>query len=231
MIDHTEVDAIFFDVGGVLLDLESVKMGHERFIEEFCREESLELDPKTAKDQWRSVVGEHFRSRSGTTYRSAREGYAKGVEAIAGELIPESRWYPRFRAVTRQSIEPNPGAIGVIRQLQSAPLHLGIISDIDTAEATLILETFDIKSAFDSITTSEAVGRTKPDGAMFETALETAAVSADSSVMVGDRYEHDMVGADRCGMWTISYGAGSGPAVDVEIDELDEIPALLGNPS
>lgn len=223
--------AVFWDIGGVILDLDSVREGHKRFIEDIWESYSLDMDRDSALEQWRSTVGAHFRAREGTNYRSAREGYEKGLHTIVGKPLPEEDWYPPFRSAVRGSIEANPGAIEVIRALTDKPIHLGIISDIDTVEATLILETFGISESFDSLTTSEAVGRSKPDEAMFETALGSAEVAPGLSIMIGDRYEHDMLGAHRCGMNTISYGAGSGPAVDLEIDDLEKIPRILEVPT
>ncbi len=43
----------------------------------------------------------------------------------------------------------------------------------------------------------------KPDARFFEAALRQAGVQADSSVMIGDRYQLDVVGAKRAGMHSI----------------------------
>jgi putative hydrolase of the HAD superfamily len=88
------------------------------------------------------------------------------------------------------------------------------------------LETF--REHVDAYTSSESVGRTRPDPAMFETALEKADVDPVRAVMVGDRYEHDMAGASAHGIATVADGAEDGPAVDYRLDDLRRLPALLG---
>ncbi len=46
--------------------------------------------------------------------------------------------------------------------------------------------------------------------------------------MIGDRYEHDMDGGTEAGLWTAAYGAEDGPAVDIALDDLRELPDWLG---
>ncbi len=79
--------------------------------------------------------------------------------------------------MTTETLRPNPGAVETIERLAETELHVGVVSDVDTEEGMRILETFGLKGRFDSITTSEMVGRTKPDRRMFERALGAADVS------------------------------------------------------
>lgn len=221
-------EAVFWDVGGVILDVESVRTGHRRFVEGFVADRGLDASPEAALETWRSAVGDHFRTRDGTEFRSAREGYAKGIAAVVGEDIPDEEWLPAFREAVNAVLSPNPGAVETVRRLAETDLHLGVISDVDTAEGRHILEAFGLFESFDSFTTSEAIGRTKPDPAMFETALEAADVDAGRSLMVGDRYEHDVAGGKRAGMRTAAYGADDGPAVDYRLDRLTDVLTIVG---
>ncbi|MFU8869843.1 HAD family hydrolase, partial [Natronococcus sp.] len=102
-------------------------------------------------------------------------------------------------------------------------LHVGVVSDVDDEEGKWMLERFGVREAFDSITTSEEVGRTKPDPAMFETALEKAGVEPARSLMIGDRYDHDVRGADEAGLHGVAFGAEDGPAVAYRIESPPEI--------
>ena len=68
----TRYDAVFFDLGGVILDLASVREGYALFIERLQAEHEL---PDDALDRWRSALGTYFRSREGNEYKTAREGY------------------------------------------------------------------------------------------------------------------------------------------------------------
>ena len=220
-------DAVFWDIGGVILDVDSVKAGHRRFVEALIDEHDLDASVDEAIEVWRSTVGDHFRERDGTEFRSAREGYAKAIAAVVGEDVPEDEWLPRFREVTKETLEPNPGVREALAELAEMDVHVGVLSDVDAAEGRHILDAFGVRERFDTVTTSEQVGRTKPDPAMFETALDAAGVSAERSLMIGDRYRHDVEGAASVGMSTIAYGADDGEAVDHRVEDLREVPAIV----
>lgn len=212
-------DAVFWDIGGVILELDSVGRAHRVFLTSLLDRHDADSSVDDALATWREAVGTHFREREGTTFRSAREGYAKGVEAVVGERLPAAAWRPAFESALESTIEPVPGAVETIECLTDRDVHLGIVSDVDADEARHILEQFGVLGRFDSITTSEAVGRTKPDPAMFETALESSGAAAARSLMIGDRYRHDVAGAKALGLQTVGLGLDpdAGPALDYPI--------------
>lgn len=248
-----EYEGAFFDIGGVLLDLSSVRDGYEAFLERYADREGIEdVDALTA--DWKRALGHYFRSREGTDYRTARAGYGRAIDLavaaregtdldalLAGEAeversIPESEWFPLFEAASDEHLAPTEGAVETVRALDEAGLYLGIISDIDRWEADRILDRFGIRDRFDDVTTSEEVGRTKPDARMFETALSAAPVDPEASVYVGDRYEHDMRGGSAVGLVTVAHGgtaaeraeADPDRAVDHVIDDLRELLDVVG---
>ncbi|THE65300.1 HAD family hydrolase [Salinadaptatus halalkaliphilus] len=216
-------EAVFWDIGGVILELESVQSAHAAFVADLVDEHDLEMSTETAVDTWRSAVGDQFRSREGTEFQSATAAYAHGVDELVGESVPIEEWKPPFDEHVQSSIRPIPGAVEAIEELAAREIHVGVISDVDDDAGKGMLERFGVRQQFDSITTSEAVGRTKPDPAMFETALETADVAPERSLMIGDRYDHDVRGADEMGMHGVAFGAEDGPAVAYRIDSPEEI--------
>jgi putative hydrolase of the HAD superfamily len=218
-----EWEAVFWDIGGVILALDSVQEAHAEFVADLLERHDVEMTVEEAIETWRTTVGDYFRERDGTEFRSARDGYHLGVEAIVGEEIPREEWQSRFDEIVRDSVEPIPGAPETIERLAEMDLHVGVISDVDDAEGREMLEGFGVREHFDSITTSEAVGRTKPDPAMFETALETASVAPERSLMIGDRYDHDVRGAADMGMHGVAFGADDGPAVAYRIESPEEV--------
>ena len=58
---------------------------------------------------------------------------------------------------------------------------------------------------FDSVTTSEEVGLKKPNPIIFQKALEKAKAHHGASVMIGDNFEADILGAELVGMKTIFF--------------------------
>ncbi|HKJ58937.1 MAG TPA: HAD family hydrolase, partial [Halobacteriales archaeon] len=100
--------------------------------------------------------------------------------------------------------------------------------DADHDELLWLLSHLGVREHFDAVTTSESVGRTKPDPAMFETALERSPAPPERTLMIGDRYGHDMEGAKRHGISTAAYGAEDGPAVDYRLEDLRDVLEILG---
>lgn len=58
---------------------------------------------------------------------------------------------------------------------------------------------------FDTITSSEEVGVKKPNPLVFETALKKASARISESIMIGDTFEADILGAEGIGMKTLFY--------------------------
>ncbi len=197
-----EWSAVFWDIGGVILNHESTRHGHERFIESLS--EAFDLEYDSALSTWRDELGSYFRERDGTTYRVARAGYQQAINAVVGEELPESAWLPFFREATDECLEPIDGAPAALARLHANDYYLAVISDIDTGEAERILRNFGVREYFDDITTSEAVGCTKPDARIFAAALEKAPVPAEEALMLGDRYRHDMQGGTQAGLSTVA---------------------------
>lgn len=234
-----EWSAVFWDIGGVILDHESTRRGHERFIKNLSEQFDLEYD--SALGTWRNELGRYFREREGTTYRVARAGYQEAITAAVGEELPDSAWFPLFREATDACLEPIDGAAPALARLHSNDYYLGVISDIDTWEAERILRNFGVREYFDDLTTSEAVGRTKPDSRIFTAALEKSPVPAEQGLMLGDRYRHDMRGGTDAGLSTVAVDGSAAehaptptdgyrvddPYVDFVVDSPRDILAIL----
>ncbi|MEZ4858248.1 MAG: YjjG family noncanonical pyrimidine nucleotidase [Flavobacteriaceae bacterium] len=69
----------------------------------------------------------------------------------------------------------------------------------------LKLKNSGIVTYFKTITTSEEVGLKKPNPVIFQKALEKACAHPKVSLMVGDTFEADILGAEAVGMETLFY--------------------------
>jgi putative hydrolase of the HAD superfamily len=86
-----------------------------------------------------------------------------------------------------------------------------------------------IKDHFDTITTSEEIGVKKPNPIIFYAALTKANSIASSSIMIGDSFEADILGAESVGMNTLffNYRKDSIPEKYTEIGKLSDIRNFL----
>ncbi len=69
----------------------------------------------------------------------------------------------------------------------------------------LKLKNSGIKKYFRSITTSEDVGLKKPHPSVFNAALKKASAIPQKSIMIGDSFEADIIGAKNAGMHTLFF--------------------------
>ncbi|RXG22699.1 YjjG family noncanonical pyrimidine nucleotidase [Leeuwenhoekiella aequorea] len=94
---------------------------------------------------------------------------------------------------------------------------------------TLKLKKSKIDHFFKTVTSSESVGVKKPDMRIFHHALSTAGAGVAESVMIGDTYEADILGAQRVGMRTIFFNYHKEIAHNEQlvIDRIDSVKIFL----
>lgn len=81
---------------------------------------------------------------------------------------------------------------------------------------------------FHSITTSEENGIKKPSPEIFELALKKAKTSKENSLMIGDNFEADILGAQAVGLKTIYFQSVKNPDFNgIQISQLNELKKLL----
>lgn len=93
----------------------------------------------------------------------------------------------------------------------------------------LKLKNSGIKKHFSTVTTSEEVGVKKPNPMIFSSALKKANVNASNSIMIGDTFEADILGAEAVGMKTLFYNHRKSniPTCNRMIYSLEEIRNFL----
>ena len=82
---------------------------------------------------------------------------------------------------------------------------------------------------FKSVTTSEEVGSKKPDAVIFKRALTKANALPEESLMIGDTFEADILGAEAVGMNTLLFNYWSVEVPDNYriIEDIKEIKRYL----
>lgn len=86
-----------------------------------------------------------------------------------------------------------------------------------------------IKKYFDKIITSEVVGAKKPNPKVFEYALKLANAQKRESIMIGDSWEADVMGAKKFGMKSIYCNFKNEPVGNsiISVSNLAEIKKIL----
>ena len=114
------------------------------------------------------------------------------------------------------------GTVELLEELNKK-YQLHIITNGFEEVQHLKLKNSKIDQYFKTVTSSESVGVKKPDPKIFLHALDVAGATAAASVMIGDTYDADIVGAQHVGMRTIFFDYHMTKPSGVE----NAIPSLL----
>jgi putative hydrolase of the HAD superfamily len=103
--------------------------------------------------------------------------------------------------------------------------QLHIITNGFAEVQALKLQNSRIAQFFETVTSSEEVGLKKPHPVIFETAMDKASVKPDRSIMIGDTFEADILGAEKVGMDTLffNYRKDNVPETYKVVNQLTEI--------
>lgn len=116
-----------------------------------------------------------------------------------------------------------------LRALKARGLLIGLITN-GHRSLTAFQSHFELDGLIDVTLASREHGYMKPHASIFRAALELAQVTADESVMVGDSYHHDVLGAELVGMRAVLIARGGGAPAGITapvIASLTELPPLL----
>ncbi len=228
--------AIFFDAGNTLL------MPHPS-VEEVCAEllerHGMKADMESIR-RGTELANRHYEKRywADDTFWASEEKtqelwlemYALLMQEVGFEADSTrmgERLYAEFGEGHRWATFPE--VISTLQLLRERGLSLGIISNWDVRLPELCHQ-LGISDYLDFIISSAAVGRIKPEPAIFEMALARAGVRPEQAVHVGDHFYADVLGARTVGITPVLLDRhGYAPHGDCEvIGGLDELIPLLG---
>lgn len=147
-----------------------------------------------------------------------------------GITADPAEWAEHFLDFLAEGSHLLEGAEGVVAQL-AAHARLGILTNGLARVQRSRLERSGLADHIAVLTISEEVGASKPDSAIFD-AMEQAMKTPDKSrvLMVGDRYETDIIGARRFG-WDTAWLSPELPddliPPTYHLTDIRQLPALL----
>ena len=103
--------------------------------------------------------------------------------------------------------------------LKSKGYHLGVISDGITIKQWEKLIRLGLHHFFDEVVTSEEAGVAKPDERIFQLALNRMGCQAKKSIMIGNKFNKDIVGALNIGMSAILVNSELTPDEKENLEE------------
>jgi 2-haloalkanoic acid dehalogenase type II len=144
----------------------------------------------------------------------------------------------RLYAVSQAYWKPEKETIQTLEELRQAGYRLGLISNAaDDQDVQVLIDNAGLRSFFEIILTSAAVGIRKPHPRIFQMALDRWGASPGRAVMVGDTLGADVLGAQNAGMASIwvtrradrreNTAHEDTIQPDASIESLAELPSLL----
>ena len=229
------VEAVTFDFWNTLMWEEPGSLKEKR-LEAWTEALGPGVDLEAAHDaaheeyvaSW--TAGRQFRVEQAVEHMLERVGGRVGANAAPALVEGFSE------GGRRAAIHPSDGVRECLEELRAAGVRLGIVCDIGLTPSGVVrelLERHGLAGYFDGMSFSDEVGSYKPDGAIFEHALEiVGGVPPERSAHVGDRRRTDVAGALAMGMVAVRYNGVyeddvPEPEADLVVTDLAELPSRL----
>ena len=196
------LDAIVFDAGGTLIELDFVHIaelararGHQVEVMRLRRGEVAGRRAIDARAQRRGVVDDTDAIRIRGYFRHLLE--AAGLAADAAEPVASD--VEAAHAESNLWRVPIDGALETVTQLRERGMRTAVVSNAD-GRAAATLAAAGLARAFEHILDSHHEGVEKPEPEIFRRSLSRLGVEAPRAAYVGDIYSIDVVGARSAGM-------------------------------
>ncbi len=166
----------------------------------FDREDFLQafLQEMAARDKQQQV--DHIEQTTSVIFRQVMSQF--GYSKLSTESVRKAM--EKLFAVMETYWQPMPGVHRVLNRLQDEGYRLGLISNAgDAADVYKLIYNARLGGYFDPVVISAEVGFRKPDRRIYEVLLQAWGLPPQNLVMIGDRLEQDILGAQIAGMHQI----------------------------
>lgn len=236
------VRVVFFDLGNTLIydkePWEDFYRRADRALWKSLRGFGVDSSPRELYSGYKTLFHYYYNLRE-------NELEERGMATVLRQLLDEHKIplsdesmqaaLRAMYAVTQTNWQPEEDAIPTLETLKEGGYHLGMISNgADDDNTYTLLDKGRFRPYFEFVLTSAACGKRKPHPDIFRMALEHFQVPPEQTVMVGDTFEADILGARQMGMHAIwitrrlrETAIQQKVRPDANVSALSEIPALL----
>jgi HAD superfamily hydrolase (TIGR01509 family) len=234
-----EYQAVFFDFAGTLFSdraLRNVHLDQLRFVASAIGAEGL--TDAELRAAYRQGMGVAFRTVAAVPCYLHRDLFSAAFVHMARAFGGELSAAQAREAVDRQHLATavnavlRPGCFETMAALRAQGLHVGIVSNIDEALLSDMVERLELSAAIDAWTSSEEAGSCKPDPGIYHHAMAKAGCGPTAALFVGDSVSHDIEGPAALGMRTAWLVADAKPGrseahPDFVIETLSEVVKIV----
>lgn len=188
---------VFFDVDDTLLDTSTFAETARKAAIELMVDNGLPLDKDEAYGVLKTIIrqkgsnyGKHFNILTEVVL-----GHEDPMLVALGMIT--------YHNVKIALLRPFAEIIDTLIYLKSQGYRLGVISNGITIKQWEKLVRLNVYSFFDEVITSEEVGAKKPDKLIYDVALRKMNGDPEKSIMIGNKFKEDALGAVNAGMSAI----------------------------
>ena len=195
--DPDDNRVVFFDVDDTLLDTSTFAQTARKAAIELMVDNGLPLDKDEAYGVLKTIIREKG-SNYGKHFNILTEvvlGHEDPMLVALGMIT--------YHNVKIALLRPFAETIDALIYLKSQGYRLAVISNGITIKQWEKLVRLNIYSFFDEVITSEEVGKKKPDKLIYDVALRKMKGDPEKSIMVGNKFKEDALGAVNAGMSAI----------------------------
>jgi putative hydrolase of the HAD superfamily len=206
------IRGVIFDLGGTAIRLtrpwqDVVEESQPALVEQLLQE-GVNLDAAAFAAEFRQAMESNYHNREMAFLETTTATVLRTVLSRFGVTdVPEEsvqRALARLYTMTERQWEAMPGIYNVLGELRQMGYRLSIVSNAgDDANVQRLLDRCSLRSYFDPILVSAAVGLRKPNPAVFLMVLQAWQIQPREAVMIGDTLAADILGAQNAGLHQI----------------------------
>jgi putative hydrolase of the HAD superfamily len=191
------IKAVFFDIDDTLYDTSGFAKLARKAALNVMIDAGLPLESEEAYNLLREIINEH-----GSNYGKHFNVLTKRVFGEEKPLLIALGMIT-YHNVKFALLRLFPQTTKTLIYLKEKGYQLGVISNGKTIKQWEKLIRLDLHHFFDEVITSEEAKFEKPDSRIFELAMKKMGCTANNSIMVGNKFNEDIVGALSSGMSAI----------------------------
>ena len=224
--EATSIKGVVFDLDNTLLDFMKMKQVAVKSAIRGMIEAGLEIDEKKSFDEiitlYEKIGWEN--QKVFDVFLENSIGHVDNKFLAAGVVA--------YRRAREANLLAYPNVNKTLIDLTKLGMKLAVVSDAPSREAWMRIYYLNLYHFFDAVITFDDSGERKPSAIPFEMALKKLGLKPQSSLMIGDWPERDVVGAKKIGMRTAfaAYGDTFGTKVsgaDWDIKDISELTSII----
>ncbi|MGZ4592195.1 MAG: HAD family hydrolase [Actinomycetes bacterium] len=226
---------------GVLFDVDDTLVDHGGAQRSAIRGylASLRLpDDEAAVQRWRDVEERHFaRHLTGElTFQGQRRERVRDMLGAALDDAAADAWFAGYTALFEAAWAAYDDVAAALERVSRRELAVGIVTNVAADHQRRKLAAVGLLDHFEVVVGLDTLGIGKPDPRVFRHACELLGTAPAATAFVGDRLDHDAIGARDAGLravWLDRRGDGHAdgpvevPEGVIRVSTLDELDGVL----